>query len=92
MAADGDRVVIGSRDSSSGPKQIVLYDNTFINTSTTIATTANGAWADLGVRPGISDDGKIVTFYGDEATDVDGDAGRRDQGSSPASSVRSAGA
>ena len=30
-------------------------------------------WSDLGVRPGISDDGQIVTFYGNESVDIDGD-------------------
>lgn len=65
MAADGERVVVGSRDSATGPKRIVWYDITGNDTAETIATTADGTWRDLGVRPGISDDGQIVTFFGD---------------------------
>lgn len=62
-AADGDRVVVGSRQGTN--KRIVLHDITGIDTQVSIATTASGLWNDLGVRPGISDDGEIVTFFGD---------------------------
>lgn len=73
MAADGDELVVGSRNTASGLKQIKLYDTTGADSVTTIASTTGGQWSDLGVRPGISDDGRIVTFYGSEASDVDGD-------------------
>jgi hypothetical protein len=64
MSAAGNKVVIGARTGST--KQVVLYDlSTSPKTTTTIATTAAGDWADLGVRPGISPDGKVVAFYGD---------------------------
>jgi Ca2+-binding RTX toxin-like protein len=63
MAADGDRVVVGSRVGTT--QEIVLFDITGVDTSTTIATTTSGDWSQLGLRPGISDDGDIVTFYGD---------------------------
>ncbi len=75
MAADEDRVVVGSRTGSGDGalKQIVFYD-IGVDTSTTIATTESG-WIDLGLRPGISedgkpaisDDGKVVAFYGKNA-------------------------
>ncbi|HUT09612.1 MAG TPA: hypothetical protein VMY42_03885 [Thermoguttaceae bacterium] len=64
MAADGDRVVIGSRTAST--KRIVLYDITGDDTQTTIASTG-AEWIDLGVRPGISDDGRAIAFYGEDA-------------------------
>lgn len=61
MAADGGLVVIGSRDASE--KKIEL--DSAGAPAVPIATTSSGWWSDLGVRPGISDDGRIVTFYGD---------------------------
>ena len=42
----------------------MLYDNSGPETVSAIATTASGNWSDLGIRPGISDDGKEVAFYG----------------------------
>jgi hypothetical protein len=61
-SADGDRSVVGSRIGET--EQIVLRDITGFDTSDVIASTSGGYWSDLGVRPGISDDGKIVAFYG----------------------------
>ncbi len=62
-AADGDRVVIGTREGTT--ETILLHDITGIATVEEIASTADGDWKALGIRPGISDDGNIVTFYGD---------------------------
>jgi hypothetical protein len=64
MAADGDRVVIGTRYSTTGPKSVTLYDITGIDTSEVIAETGP-IWSDLGVRAGISDNGEAVAFYGE---------------------------
>jgi hypothetical protein len=58
MAANGGRVVIGERQGTTTR----ILDNF---TPGDIASTANGDWAALGVRPGISDDGNTVAFYGD---------------------------
>jgi hypothetical protein len=42
----------------------VLHDLTGVDTQTTIATTGGSDWSDLGIRPGIADDGNAVTFFG----------------------------
>jgi hypothetical protein len=62
QAADGDRIVLASRQGTT--KRIQLYDTTGIDTSATIASTASGNWSELGIRPGVSDDGSIVVFFG----------------------------
>ncbi len=62
-AADGDRVVVAARVGTA--RSIVLHDITGTDTQTTIATTTGGAWSNLGIRPGIADDGNAVTFFGD---------------------------
>jgi hypothetical protein len=62
MAADGDRMVVGSSHATG--KRVVQYDITGVDTFDTIASTSSGLWSDLGVRAGISDDGTIVTFFG----------------------------
>ncbi|QDV25278.1 FG-GAP repeat protein [Aureliella helgolandensis] len=74
-AADGNKVVVALRKGSEGPKEIVLHNSTGKGGTTAIASTAQGKWKNLGMRPGISDDGSIVTFYGEEYEnkDVDGD-------------------
>ncbi|MEZ6081648.1 MAG: hypothetical protein R3C56_40050, partial [Pirellulaceae bacterium] len=72
QAADGDRIVVGTRNNSTSVKRIELFDLTGLDSSELIASTSSG-WLDLGVRPGISDDGKVVSFYGEEGTDLDGD-------------------
>ena len=62
MAADDGSVVIGVR----GTESEILLD-TVGGAATTIATTADGHWNNLGLRPGISDDGYFVTFSGADA-------------------------
>ena len=65
-AADGDRVLIANRQ--DGQTSITLYDITGIDTSDEIASTASGNWLELGIRPGVSDDGEIIAFYGNLST------------------------
>ena len=66
MAADGDRVVTGMRAGSA--RKITFYDlSGGVSMPTNIADTASGAWSDLGIRPGITDDAQIVAFYGETA-------------------------
>ncbi len=62
MVAEGGFVVLRAGNSTNDP--IVLIDRT--GTTTAIASSAN--FAALGRSPGISDDGSIVTFYGNLTT------------------------
>lgn len=63
MAGEGDRVVVGSE--TGGVETIELFDSTGTNTSTVIASSANPMWDEIGINPGISDNGSVVVFYGD---------------------------
>lgn len=67
MAADGDRAVVGNRQGTK--TDIIWYDITGVDTFKTIASTDSG-WSQLGVRPGISDDGTVVTFFGNKGDGV----------------------
>lgn len=61
-AANDDQVLIGSRQGSSRwvyRNSPALGDDRF----QTIASTNTGAWANLGLRPGISDDGSAVAYF-----------------------------
>lgn len=62
-AADGERVVFGVR---RGDIEDITWHSIagLLGTSVSVATTANGRWSGLGVRPGMSDDGKVVVFCG----------------------------
>jgi hypothetical protein len=60
---NGDRTVIADR--IGGGVNIKWYDSTGLDTSDAVASTSGGFWNALGIRPGISDDGKIIAFYGD---------------------------
>ncbi|RIK75438.1 MAG: hypothetical protein DCC67_15310 [Planctomycetota bacterium] len=61
-AADGDKVVASNRQ--GGTTTLALFDVTGSDSSETLASTAAG-WAEVGIRPGISDDGSVVAFVGD---------------------------
>eukprot|EP00913_Durusdinium_trenchii_P023429 g22007.t1 len=63
MAAEGDRVVVGSE--SGGIETVELFDITGNDTSTVIASSASPLWNEVGISPGISDSGSVVVFYGD---------------------------
>jgi hypothetical protein len=56
LAANGGLFVIRNGFDDNGS---ILLNNT------TIASTSSGWWSSVGAAPGISADGKIVTFYGD---------------------------
>lgn len=60
-AANGDRVVVANRQNNQ--TGITLYDITGIDSSDVLATTTS-SWTELGIRPGISDDGSVVAFVG----------------------------
>ncbi|MCC6493521.1 MAG: hypothetical protein IT424_10920 [Pirellulales bacterium] len=62
-AADGDKVVVSNRQ--DGATTLELFDITGVDTSDTLASTSAG-WAEVGIRPGISDDGSVVAFVGDQ--------------------------
>jgi len=59
MAADGGNVVLATR---VGGATTIVLDSPARN-ATAIASTGSN-WTQLGLRPGISDDGRIITFYG----------------------------
>jgi hypothetical protein len=58
MIADNGNIVV--RDPSSS---ITLYDYQ-LNAVASIASSTSG-FASVGLAPGISDDGKVITFYGE---------------------------
>jgi conserved repeat domain len=60
MIADDGRVVVQAGGATTDP--ILLYENNLAS-SNGIASSVNGFTA-MGQSPGISDDGKIVAFYG----------------------------
>ncbi|MFC1597391.1 tandem-95 repeat protein [Planctomycetota bacterium] len=61
-AADGQRVLVTSRGDAN--TEITLYDMSPVS-SATIGKASGIFWDDLGIRPGISDDGSVVAFWGD---------------------------
>jgi len=61
MIADDDRIVVRFGGPTDGAIRLYKYD---FSTSEEIAA-AGPEWRALGRSPGISDDGQIVTFYGD---------------------------
>lgn len=60
VIADNGAVAIKMGDLPASP---ILLWNSALNASTTIASSAQ--FAEIGVAPGISADGKVVAFYGD---------------------------
>ncbi len=60
MLADNGTLVVRAGNSATSPIRLYNYN---LATFTDIATTAMGFTA-LGERPGISDDGQVIVFYG----------------------------
>jgi hypothetical protein len=62
LAADGGRVLLVTGNELAGTV-IDLFEAQ--GGPTSIAATAAGSWSQLGTRPGISDDGTVVVWFGD---------------------------
>ncbi len=62
MTADNGQVLLGSRNSSA--KRITLFNS---DGAASFGDSTLSGWTDRGVYPGISDDGRAITFYGEDA-------------------------